>query len=156
MLHHIHGKPRGPQADGDFRGGQVHRLNGLQRLHVDGVIIWMKFRAALGHGQLLPDVARQILISGEILGLIAFFAGIKRIQKNDTLEVCIDFFLRLAGELGHIGHIGLGPLTQRQGQGLGRRVHMGHGDVPLDGALAEHIRFADELALVVQHFQGGQ
>ena len=29
-------------------------------------------------------------------------------------------------------------------------------DPLLDGALGEHVRFAQEIALVVQHFQGGQ
>ena len=156
LLHHIHGKPRGPQADGDFRGGQVHRLHGLQRLHIDGVIVWIELGATLGPGQLFPDVAGQVLVGGEILGLTVVFADVERIQKDNALNVFVNLLLRLAGELGHIGHIDLGLFTQRQGKGLRRRVHMGHGDMPLDGAFREHIRLTDELALVVQHFQGGK
>ena len=114
----------------------------------------MKFRAALGHGQLFPDVTGQVLVGGKILGLTVTVAGIERIAEDDATQVSVNLIFRLAGELGHVGHIGLGLFAQRQGKGLGRRVHMGHGDVPLDGALAEHVRFADELALVVQHFQG--
>ena len=80
----------------------------------------------------------------------------RRIQKNDALQVLVDVRLVLSCQLHHIRHIYLCPLRQGDCQRLRRRVHMGDNAALLDGPFREHIRLADEIALIVQDLKGGQ
>ena len=116
-----------------------------------------------GDGQLLPDVAGQVLVGGLPSGvpLAVKVEGPRGgVLEDDTLEV-LDHLLNLfrapaAQELGHVPQVHAGFLPDGDRQGLGGRVHRRDRLGPLDGALGEHIRLALQAALVVQNFQGAQ
>ena len=153
----LRGNPGRAHADGDFRRRQVHRLHLLQRLHIGGKKLRGSLRMEPCCAKLLPDIAGEVFVSGEILALpVSGACLIQRIQKDDTAEIVADFLLRFVAQLHHIIHIHMRFLCQRNGQCLGGSIHMGDFHALLDRAPGEHIRLADKIALIVQHLQRGQ
>ena len=60
------------------------------------------------------------------------------------------------GQVGHVGNVDPGFFGQREGQGLRCGIYTGNVEFLLDGALGEHIRFSDKVAIAVCDLQGGQ
>ena len=88
--------------------------------------------------------------------MAVLLTGVQGIQKNNTLQVLEYLLFALAGQLHHIGHINAGFLCQGQGKRFRSGIHGSHNHLLLDGALREHIRFSDKIALIIQHLQRGQ
>ncbi len=159
-------QPGGSQAQVDLRGSQVLGLGGFQGLHVGAQPVFFPFGQRVQHGpgsaQFLPHVPGQVFISGNkgkavhILQGPILAAGVSlalNIPENHAGQLRFQFRLRFPGELGHIGHIHSGLFPDRDGQGFTGGVHMSDRPVGLDGPLGEHIRFALQPPVIVQHLQ---
>ena len=146
-------QPGGTQAHVDFRGFQVLRLGFGQSFHVGG-----KFRVGLDgqlcNPQLVADVAGQVLVGSLPTGFrVSRIHG--GVLEDDALQVGSNALVvaRGAQQLGHIGQVHPAPFPNRDGQRLGRGVHMGDAVFRPDGPFCEHIRLAFQFAVLVQVFQ---
>ena len=108
------------------------------------------------HCQLFSDIAAEILIGRQILCCRFIALRVQRVAEDYAAKVICDLLLRFARKLHHIRHIYLCLFRERKSVGFRCGVYRQHRDLLLDGSLREHIRFANKVALVIQHFQGGK
>ena len=112
LFHDLGRKPGGPQPDGDLAGGQVHRLHPFQCLHICGIVLRVLFRAPLCPFQLLPHIAGEVFIGGEVLFPGAAAIPVHGVQEDHAGQVSVDLLLGLAGQLHHIVHVHLCLFSQ--------------------------------------------
>ena len=73
-----------------------------------------------------------------------------RVQKDNALQVCKDFFLGLAGQLAHIIHIHTGFFAHRNSKRFAGGIYGSDRGVWLDGSFVEYIRLAFKLSFIAQ------
>ena len=112
LVNDLCGEPGSPQPDGDLAGGQVHRLHPFQSLDMGGVVLRVLFGAPLCPFQLLPHIAGEVFIGGEVLFLGAAAIPVHGVQEDHAGQVSVDLLLGLAGQLHHIVHIHLCLFSQ--------------------------------------------
>ena len=139
--------PCGTQPHRNFTGVEVLRLYLLQRLHID-LIVRIGRSGPPGNGQLLPHIARKVLICRQIDLL-----GLLRVVEDNAGQIADDLLLRFSRDLCHVGKVHTGLLGQAQNQRFIGGVHMVHDLGRADGPLREHIRFAPVMALTVDVLQ---
>ena len=161
--------PVRPQPDLDLGSVQVLGLGGGQSIHIGlgAVLLFRRQRGMkrLSHAEFLAHVAGEVLVRRDQRKPVHIQKGFgdmvrvliaSDVPEDHAGQLLLQLGLRFSGELGHEGHIHLGPLPDRYCQGIHRRVHAGDMDILLDGPLGEHIRFPFQLAIIVQHLQGAE
>ena len=103
----------------------------------------------------MAHIAGKIFING-IVARFAIRILFQGIGKDNSLQILNQGFLVLAGQLLHISKVDARALTDTQRQCLTGCFHALGRAGGADGALGEHIRLADEIALAVEVFQGTQ
>ena len=105
-------------------------------------------------GELFTDVTGEEIISStpsvRAIGLSV------EVHIDNATQIACEFFFGLAGKRGHILHIHLGFFCDRNSQSFRSRVNRGHDLARLNGTLGEHIRFAFEVVVLVENFQGAK
>ena len=145
LLDVLRGNPRRAEAHFNLAGFQVFRLRFGQRVHI-GLICRVLLRRPLCLSQLPAHISRKVLIGADI----AVRAGD---AEDNAAQVSDDFIFRLAGELGHVGQVYSGFLTDGYGEGFFGGVHMRNRRMLFNRPLGENIRLALELVVIVQHLQ---
>ena len=103
----------------------------------------------------MAHIAGKIFIGG-IVARFTIRILFQGVGKDNSLQILNQGFLVLACQLLHISKVDACALTDTQRQRLAGGFHaLGRAGSP-DGALGEHIRLADEVALAVEVFQGTQ
>ena len=143
-------QPSSTKPNGDLAGGQVFGLHPFQCFHIDGVIFGVKLRRLSGECQLFTDIAGEVFIRHQVLCLCGIAVPVHRIQKDNALQVCKDFFFGLAGQLAHIIHIHTGFFAHRNGKRFAGGIYGSDRGVWLDGSLVEYIRLAFKLSFIAQ------
>ena len=143
-------QPSSTKPNGDLAGGQVFRLYPFQCFHIYGVIFRVKLRRLSGEYQLFPDIAGEVFVCHQVLCLRGIAVPVHRVQKDNALQVCKDFFLGLAGQLAHIIHIHTGFFAHRNGKRFAGGIYGSDRGVWLDGSLVEYIRLAFKLPFIAQ------
>ena len=143
-------QPCSAQPDGDLAGGEVGGLHLRECISVD-LILGALRRLCLRDGQLLPHIAGEVFVCGQVLFIYA--SGVVRIEEHHAGQLGKQRFLVLAGEPAHIVHIHMGLFANGQRQRLHRRVYLFSGLVAADGTLGEQVGLAFQVPILVQNFQ---
>ena len=135
----------------------------FQLLHVDGKLrIFLSGKAR--PLELAPHIAGEVFVRRLPAPPPVFTAQVQikgaggGVFENDTFQILYDLrdVVRPAHQVSHVLQIYAGFFSYGDCQGLHRRVHAGDGLPVLDRALGEHVRFALQIALIIQYFQGAQ
>ena len=121
-----------------------------QSIGVDLVLRVLR-RLCLRDGQLLPYIAGEIFVCGQVLFIYAL--GVVGVEKHHAGQLGKQRFLVLIGELAHVVHIHMGFFPNGQRQRLHRRVYLFSGFVVADGTLGEQVGLVFQIPVLVQNFQ---
>jgi len=146
--HIVTGQPGRAQPDVNLLGREVGRLNGLERLDVRGESR-ISDRRGPGSGQLLADVAREVLVIGfPCLGL--------GVQEDQAPQLGQEVLHRTGQEPRHVVQVHAAALVQGHEQGFLRRGRGRHGLPVLDRPLVEDGGLGGDFGLVVVELQRQQ
>ena len=144
--------PRRAQAHVNLRSLQVFGQGLFQRLHIGPKIFRYFVRSLPCPQELFTDIAGEVFVGGDMAGVPIAVHRLRQTEDH-ALKFPGQFFLCLAGQLCHVGHIHPGLFRNGDGQGLGSGVHAGDSLVGPDGAFAEHVSLALQPAVLVQNLQ---
>ena len=151
--------PRCTQANLNLGGIKVFGLCRFQSFHIieDEVVFFRSLGVLQGFlivGEFFTDVTGKEIIGGSpcvrAVGLSV------EIHIDNATQIACEFFFGLAGELRHIRHINLGFFCDRNCQSFRSGVNGCYDLARLDRAFGEHIRFAFEIVVLVENFQGAK
>ena len=146
VLNVLRRNPRRTQPDINVGRLQILGLCRFQRLHI-GLKGSVRLRSGLGFAQLLPHIAGQVFICRHILRLGAGDS------EDDTGQLLNDVLLAFPSQLGHIAKIHSGALPDGHRQSISRGVHMIDAALLLDRPLRKHIRFPQQLVIIIEDFE---
>ena len=146
VLNVLRRDPRRTQPHVNVGCLQILGLCRFQSRHI-GLKGSVRLRSGLGLAQLLPHIAGQVFVCRHILRLGAGDS------EDDAGQLMNDVLLAFPGQLGHIAEVNPGALSDGHRQRVGRGVHMIDAALLLDRPLREHIRFSQQLVIIIEDFE---
>ena len=146
VLNVLRRNPRRTQPHVNVGCLQILGLCRFQRRHI-GLKGSVRLRSGLSFAQLLPHIAGQVFIRRRILRLGAGDS------EDDAGQLLNDVLLAFPGQLGHIAEVNPGALPDGHRQRVGRGVHMIDAALLLDRPPGEHIRFPQQLVIIIEDFE---
>ena len=146
VLNVLRRDPRRAQPHVNVGRLQILGLCGFQRRHI-GLKGSVRLHSGSGLAQLLPHIAGQVFICRHILRLGAGDS------EDDACQLLNDVLRAFPGQLGHIAEIHSGSFPDGHRQRVGRGVHMIDAALLLDRPLRKHIRFPQQLVIIIEDFE---
>ena len=103
-------------------------------------------------GELFTDITGQKIV-GSSPSIRAVELSVK-VHVDNATQIACEFFFGLACKRGHIFHIHTGFFCDGYRQGFRSGINRCCDLARLDSAFSEHIRFAFEIVVLVENFQG--
>ena len=151
--------PRCTQANLNLRSIKVFGLCRFKSFHIieDEVVFFRTLGVLQGFlivGELFTDVTgKEIVCRSPSIGAVWLSV---EIHIDNATQIACEFFFGFAGELRHIRHINLGFFCDGNCQSFRSGVNGCYDLARLDRAFGEHIRFAFEIVVLVENFQGAK
>ena len=146
--------PCGTQPHLNFRSFQVFGLGSPEGFHI--ALIHRVLRGGIFRFfQLSPHIAGEIFVSRDPSGMI-FQRAQLGIVEDDASQIGGQLVYGFPGQAGHVPQVYTGPFPNGDRQSFHSGVHRGSDLMGLNSALAEHIRLALKVSIVVQNFQSAQ
>ena len=117
-------------------------------------IFRQQIQGSLIVGELFTDITGQKIIGGSpCIGAVGLSV---EVHVDNATQIACEFFFGLACKRGHIFHIHTGFFCDGNCQSFRSGINRCYDLARLDGAFGEHIRFAFEIVVLVENFQGAK